>query len=222
MKLAKMSPNLALPYSGYYAGFSGAVPHSFGAPTVLSLWTGLQCLALVPGGGGVPGSVCHLGSGLTLTSSDGNAIADSFTCNKLLNKTDLEGEPTVRFSLPDLDRGYALVIVDPDKPGLRYGEFQLLQIKSNIPEKELYTGKVESAEIVTAWMPPAVPAAPEGSVGPNVHRVQLLLFEQTAAKVNLTAPADQNIFHLNNWLHMKENAGQLCGPVAGLQVLVQP
>ncbi|KAK3912386.1 26 kDa secreted antigen, partial [Frankliniella fusca] len=146
-----MSPNLVLPYSGYtgYSGFASPLPTSFAAPTVLSLWTGLQCLALVPGGGGAPGSVCHLGAGLTLTSADGNAIADSFTCNKMLNKTDLESEPSVRFSLPDLDRGYTIVIVDPDKPGLRYGEFQLLQIRSNIPEKELYTGKVESAESVT-------------------------------------------------------------------------
>ena len=31
------------------------------------------------------------------------------------------------------DRGYTIVIVDPDKAGLRFGEFQLLRIRSNIP-----------------------------------------------------------------------------------------
>lgn len=71
-------------------------------PGVLSLWTGLQCLALVPGGGGAPGSACHVGAGLTLTSADGNAISDSWTCGRLFNKTELEDEPTVRFSLTDL------------------------------------------------------------------------------------------------------------------------
>ncbi|KAJ1528653.1 hypothetical protein ONE63_007048 [Megalurothrips usitatus] len=222
-----MSPSHLVP--GYHAPALGTpleLPFTFGspyaAPGVVSLWTGLQCLALVQGGGGAPSTACRAGAGLTLTSADGNAIVDSFTCSKQLNKTDLEGEPSVRYSLPDLDRGYTLVIVDPDKTGLRFGEFQLLNIKSNIPEKELYLGKVESAETVAAWMPPAVPAAPEGSVGPNLHRVQLYLFEQTAAKVNLTAPADRNIFHLNNWLQMRENSGHLCGPIAGLQVVVGP
>ena len=76
--------------------------------------------------------------------------------------------------------------------------------------------------LFTAWMPPAVPGTPEGAIGPNLHRIQVFAFEQTAAKVNLTAPADRNIFHLNNWLHMKENLGNLCGPVAGLQVHVGP
>ncbi|XP_034238293.1 uncharacterized protein LOC117643477 [Thrips palmi] len=214
-----MSPSLVGYAAGYAPGYAAPVAAH---PGLLSLWTGFQCLALVPGGGGAPGNVCHLGAGLTLTSADGNAIADSFTCNKMLNKTDLENEPMVRFSLPDVDRGYTVVMVDPDKAGLRYGEFQLLQIKTNIPEKELYTGKVESAESLTAWMSPSVPAAPEGSVVPTLHRVQLFAFEQTAAKVNLTAPADRNIFHLNNWLHMPGNAGMLCGPVAALQVLVGP
>lgn len=85
-------------------------------------------------------------------------------------------------------------------------------------------GLIHTLACVAGWMPPAVPAAPEGAVtgGRGLHRIQVLLFEQTAAKVNLTAPADQNIFHLNNWLHMKENMGALCGPIAGLQVLVQP
>ena len=79
-----------------------SVPGLAGVPGVVPLWTGFQCLALVAGGGGGPSSACHQGPGLTLTSADGNAIADSWTCGKLLNKTDLEAEPMVRYSLPDL------------------------------------------------------------------------------------------------------------------------
>nr|CAD7585723.1 unnamed protein product [Timema genevievae] len=150
---------------------------------------------------------------LKVTSASGHTLVDDSNCDQLFSKAEFSTKPEIKYTAANTGKQYSLVMVDPDAPNHKEGQYWLHWIIANIKGSDLKDGNISSGDQVIGYHPPGPPK------GTGEHRYIFLLFEQHHTNIQLTKPETRPRFPLAKWI--SEQEGLFCHLVAGIQFRVQ-
>ncbi|XP_067004204.1 protein D3-like [Anabrus simplex] len=150
-------------------------------------------------------------AGLVVISWSQEITVNSSNCDLMTDKNEFRDQPEVRFPGADPDAYYTLLMIDPDVPFFKDGEYWLHWVVSNIPGHDLATGNLDASTEMKCYQRPQ---PPEGS---GAHRYQFLVFRQNQVNVELSVPDSRQHFRLDKWLQNQSQKEGLCEISAGVQ-----
>uniref|UniRef100_A0A1B6DB80 Phosphatidylethanolamine-binding protein n=1 Tax=Clastoptera arizonana TaxID=38151 RepID=A0A1B6DB80_9HEMI len=136
---------------------------------------------------------------------------DHKRCNLKFSKDMWKKEPIVRYNDVVTTDLFAMVMVDPDVPGLKEDEYYLHWLVVNILGCELADGYIERADKIIRYKPIA-PAR-----GTGFHKYQFLIYQQSGIIPKCKFSEKQrNRFKLFDWLKSRAPK-RFYGPLSGVQ-----
>uniref|UniRef100_A0A1B6M2D0 Phosphatidylethanolamine-binding protein n=1 Tax=Graphocephala atropunctata TaxID=36148 RepID=A0A1B6M2D0_9HEMI len=110
---------------------------------------------------------------------------------------------------------YTLVMLDPDAPGRRQGQYYLHWILANIRGEDFKQGDLSKSTEITSYLGPAPPE------DTGLHRYMFYVYRHQRAARRLSATVgdpERQFFTLRDWLRGNVRSGvRLCGVLSGVQ-----
>ncbi|XP_046658907.1 OV-16 antigen-like [Homalodisca vitripennis] len=160
-------------------------------------------------------NACTLGGSLAVTSVPGKLLVNSGRCNPVYDKEEFQQQPRVRYPEAKAGELYTLVMLDPDAPGRRRGQYYLHWIVANINGGDFKSGLLNGSTVITSYLGPAPPE------GTGLHRYMFYVYRHEKSTQRLSATIEdpeRQFFTLRDWLRENvRNGVRLCGILSGVQ-----